>query len=51
MDEEVPRSGILLDRSSEGALEPGVTGSFEVRVSGSAMPVVGSGVEGSGTAA
>ncbi len=35
MDGEVPRSGILLDLSTEGALEPGepgVAGSFVVRV-------------------
>jgi hypothetical protein len=32
MDGEVPRSGILLDLSTEGALGPGVAGSFVVRV-------------------
>jgi hypothetical protein len=32
MDGEVPRSGILLDLSTEEALEPGVAGSFVVRV-------------------
>ena len=32
MDGEVPRSGILLDLSTEGALEPDVAGSFVVRV-------------------
>ena len=32
MDGEVPDSGILLDLSTEGALEPGVAGSFVVRV-------------------
>jgi hypothetical protein len=32
MDGEVPHSGVLLDLSTEGALEPGVAGSFVVRV-------------------
>jgi hypothetical protein len=49
MDGEVPDSGILLDLSTEGALEPGVAGSFVVRVvRGGGMPHrhVGSGVWG-----
>jgi len=47
MDGEVPRSGMLPDLSTEGALEPGLAGSFVVRVVRGREPHrrVGSGVE------